>query len=68
MRPDSSQYSVDRDGGIDTGKLAGLISLDQQITTVDPAHIVDIEVEQTRLGGKLIFQRPEIDSASTIRH
>ena len=29
----------------------------QDILTVDPVHIMDINVEQTWLGGKLVYER-----------
>lgn len=44
-------------GSIETGKFADLIVLDRDILTVDPDHIMDIEVEQTWLGGKLVYQK-----------
>lgn len=44
-------------GSIETGKFADLIVLDRDILTVDADHIMDIEVEQTWLGGKLVYQK-----------
>jgi len=42
-------------GSIEPGKLADMIVLDQDILTIDPDHIMDIRVEQTWLGGKLVY-------------
>lgn len=50
-------FEEDRKGSIEPGKLADMIVLDQDILTIDPDHIVDIEVEQTWLGGKLVYER-----------
>ena len=50
-------FEEDRKGSIETGKLADMIVLDQDILTIDPDHIMDIKVEQTWLGGKLVYER-----------
>ncbi|MDH4048944.1 MAG: amidohydrolase family protein, partial [Gammaproteobacteria bacterium] len=47
----------DRKGTIETGKFADLVVLDQDILNVDPDHIMNINVVQTWLGGKLVYQR-----------
>lgn len=57
-------FEEDRKGSIEPGKLADMIVLDQDILTIDPAHIMDIEVEQTWLGGKLVYENA---SAGAIR-
>lgn len=46
-------------GSIERGKLADMIVLDQDILSVDPDHIMEIGVEQTWLGGKLVYQRDD---------
>jgi len=50
-------FEEERKGSIEPGKLADLIVLDQDILTVDPDHIMDINVEQTWLGGKMVYER-----------
>ena len=50
-------FEEDRKGSIERGKLADMIVLDQDILTIDPDHIMDILVEQTWLGGKLVYER-----------
>ncbi len=50
-------FEEDRKGSIEPGKLADMIVLDQDILTIDPDHIMDIRVEQTWLGGKLVYAR-----------
>ncbi len=50
-------FEEDRKGSIERGKLADMIVLDQDILTIDPDHIMDINVEQTWLGGKLVYER-----------
>lgn len=50
-------FEEDRKGSIEPGKLADMIVLDQDIITIDPDHIMDINVERTWLGGKLVYER-----------
>ncbi len=50
-------FEEDRKGSIEPGKLADMIVLDQDILTIDPEHIMHINVEQTWLGGQLVYQR-----------
>ena len=52
-------FEEDRKGSIEPGKLADMIVLDQDILTIEPDHIMDINVEQTWLGGKLVFERDD---------
>jgi predicted amidohydrolase YtcJ len=52
-------FEEGRKGSIEPGKLADMIVLDQDILSIDAAHIMDINVEQTWLGGKLVYQRGE---------
>jgi len=50
-------FEEDRKGSIEPGKLADMIVLDQDILTIDPAHIMDIGIEQTWLGGRLVYEK-----------
>jgi predicted amidohydrolase YtcJ len=52
-------FEEDRKGSIEAGKLADMIVLDQDILTINPDHIMDINVEQTWLGGKLVYERDQ---------
>lgn len=52
-------FEEEKKGTIEAGKLADLIVLDRDILAVDPEEIMDIEVEQTYLGGKLVYERRE---------
>ena len=52
-------FEEGRKGSIEPGRLADMIVLDQDILTIDPAHIMDINVEQTWLGGKLVYEHSE---------
>jgi hypothetical protein len=49
---------LDKPGSISVEPDKSLIAcvLDQDILTVGPAHIMDIQVEQTWLGGKLVYE------------
>jgi len=53
-------FEEDRKGSIEPGKLADMIVLDADLLTIDPGRIMDIEVLQTWLGGKLVFDRSTI--------
>lgn len=44
-------------GTIEEDKLADLIVLDRDILEIDPEEIPDVQVEQTWLNGKLVYQR-----------
>jgi hypothetical protein len=48
-------------GSIEPGKFADMIVLDQDILTVDPEQIMDIRVEQTWLGGRLVYELADED-------
>lgn len=52
-------FEEGRKGSIEPGKLADMIVLDRDILTIDPAHIMDIQVVQTWLGGKLVYEKSE---------
>ncbi|HTS71056.1 MAG TPA: amidohydrolase [Terriglobia bacterium] len=45
-------------GSLEAGKLADFIVLDRDIMTCPTDEVKDIQVEQTYLGGKSIYQRP----------
>ncbi len=49
-------FEEDEKGSLEPGKLADMIVLDQDILTIDPDHIMDIRIEQTWLGGKLVYE------------
>ena len=49
-------------GSIEVGKLADLTVLDQDLTTVPEAEILNTEVLLTIVGGELVYQRPETDN------
>ena len=44
-------------GSIEVGKRADLVILEENPLTCDPAHIKDIRVSQTILGGKTVYRR-----------
>ncbi len=50
-------FEEGRKGSIEPGKLADMIVLDRDILTIDPEQIMDTNVEQTWLGGKLVYER-----------
>lgn len=49
-------FNEDIKGSLEPGKLADMIVLSEDILTVDPERIMDIEVEQTYVGGELVYQ------------
>ena len=48
-------FDEDIKGSIEPGKLADMIVLSADILTVDAERIMDIEIEQTYVGGELVF-------------
>ncbi len=46
-------------GSIEPGKLADLIVLSEDVLTMDPERILELEVDQTWLGGELVFERQQ---------
>jgi predicted amidohydrolase YtcJ len=51
-----ASFEEDTKGSIEVGKLADLVVLSQDITTVDPFSIIDIPIEQTIINGKAVFE------------
>jgi predicted amidohydrolase YtcJ len=49
-------FDEQQKGTIEPGKLADMIVLDQDLTSMDPDHIVNTRVLQTWLNGKLVYQ------------
>ena len=49
-------FEEDIKGSLEPGKLADMIVLSKDILTVDAEEIMDIEIEQTYVGGNLVFQ------------
>jgi predicted amidohydrolase YtcJ len=52
-------FEEDVKGSIEVGKLADLVVLDKDILAVDPDEIMSIKIDQTWLGGRLVYQRPK---------
>lgn len=49
-------FEEDIKGSLEPGKLADMVVLSDDILSVDPEQIMGIEVEQTYVGGKLVYQ------------
>jgi hypothetical protein len=49
-------------GTLEAGKLADMIVLDQNPLTVAPEHIMDIKVDMTIIGGKILYDRSKDSS------
>ena len=49
-------FEEDLKGSLEPGKLADMIVLSKDILTVDAEEIMDIEIEQTYVGGKLVYR------------
>jgi predicted amidohydrolase YtcJ len=45
-------------GSLEPGKFADMIVLSNDILTIDPELFMDIEVEQTYVNGKLVYEKP----------
>ena len=51
-------FEEDMKGALETGKLANMAVLSQDLFTIDPEEITQTEVEYTILGGKIVYQKP----------
>ena len=49
-------FEEDIKGSLEPGKLADMVVLSDDILTIDPEDIMDIEIEQTYVGGELVYQ------------
>jgi predicted amidohydrolase YtcJ len=49
-------FEEDIKGSLEPGKLADMVVLSDDILTVDLEEIMDIEIEQTYVGGELVYQ------------
>ena len=49
-------FEEDIKGSLEPGKLADMVVLSDDILTIDPEEIMDIEIEQTYVGGVLVYQ------------
>ena len=52
----SPGFEEDIQGSLEPVTLADMIVLSKDILTVDPEEIMGIEIEQTYVGGNLVFQ------------
>jgi predicted amidohydrolase YtcJ len=57
INPAFASYEEDRKGSITEGKLADLVVLSKDILSLPPGAIHSAEVDDTILGGKLIYRR-----------
>jgi len=50
-------FDETKKGSLEPGKFADMIVLSEDILTLDPAQIMDIDIEQTWLGGELVYEQ-----------
>ncbi|MDW3652424.1 MAG: amidohydrolase [Bacteroidia bacterium] len=50
-------FDGDSRGSIKAGKLADIVVCDKNLMKIDPAEILDMEVEMTIVDGKIVFER-----------
>jgi len=49
-------FEEDLKGTLEPGKLADMVVLSDDLLTIDPDRIMDVEVEMTILGGRVVFE------------
>lgn len=50
-------FEEDTKGSLEPGKFADMIVLSEDILSIDPERIIDIQIDQTYVDGKLVFTR-----------
>ena len=50
-------FEEDEKGSLEPGKLADMIVLSDDLLTIDPLRIMDVTIEQTWLGGELVYRQ-----------
>jgi len=50
-------FEEDIKGTLEPGKLADMVVLSEDLLTIDPERILDVEVEKTIVGGRVLFER-----------
>ena len=51
-------FEEDRKGTLEPGMMADLVVLSENLLTLDPERIPDVEVELTVVGGSVLYERP----------
>ena len=62
IAPARQDFQADIKGSIEVGKLADLVVIDDDILSVDPQAISDIDTLMTILGGRILFEDPALAS------
>ena len=50
-------FEEDRKGTFEVGKLADLIVHSEDLLTIDPERIMDVEIDMTIVDGKILYER-----------
>jgi hypothetical protein len=51
-----ASYEEDLKGSLESGKLADLVVLEKDPTSVDPFSLMEIKIERTMTGGKWVYE------------
>ena len=54
-------FQEDLKGSLESGKFADMIVVSDDILSIDPDKIMSIQVDQTYVGGELVFSRNDKD-------
>lgn len=57
-------FEEDVKGSLEPGKFADMVMLSEDLLTIDPESIMDVQVEKTWIGGELVYQREAATTAS----
>jgi predicted amidohydrolase YtcJ len=50
-------FEEDQKGTLEPGMLADMVVLSDDLLTIDPERIMDVEVDMTIVGGRVLFER-----------
>ena len=61
-------FDEEKKGSLEAGKFADMILLSEDLLSIDPERILDVQVEKTWMAGELVFERTIQQHGLALRH